>query len=304
MVLEVYPDIIFILNFTFDLILILLLKKVSRKRSRGLRIIGAAAFGALMTVIVSLDPWMHIVLRIVLLYGAGALLMIITAFGRLKWADLLKQFLILNLITYFVGGLMNSIYYQTKLRMYLISLGRGIWFSNVSWLTVAASLLVIALLSLLVLRLFTWYRSLTPETYEVELVLEGRSVHTKGLVDTGNCLYDPIYKRPVMVIENTLIKGLLTPEFARDLEKAKQYLEGNELDTGSWNLGTESILRLRFIPYRSVGKSGMLLGIQLDKVLIGRGKETICNEKVTAAFCDNPLSSKEEYHVILHKELL
>jgi stage II sporulation protein GA (sporulation sigma-E factor processing peptidase) len=149
-----------------------------------------------------------------------------------------------------------------------------------------------------------WYQNNAPVTYEVDLVLDGRSISTRGLMDTGNCLHDPIYNRPVMVLENSLMEGLLKPEFAKDLEEAKHYLEGNELDTSQWNIGTESILRLRFIPYRSVGKSGMLLGIKLDKVLIHTGKETICNEKVTAAFCDNRLSSKEEYHVILHKELL
>ncbi len=304
MYLEVYPDIIFILNFCFDFILILLLKKVNRKNSRLYRMAGAAAIGGILAVIVCIYPWLNVVFKILILYGAGAILMIITAFGRMKMADLLKQFIVMNLITYFVGGLMNSIYYQTNLKMYLISLGKGILFSNVSWLFVGGSVLIITLVSILVIRLLAWYRHNTPETYEVELVLDGRSVRTKGLMDTGNCLHDPIYKRPVMVIENSLMEGLLTPEFARDLEVAKQYLEGNDLDTGRWNIGTESILRLRFIPYRSVGKSGMLLGIKLDKVLINTGKETICNEKVTAAFCDNRLSSKEEYHVILHKELL
>ena len=304
MYLEVYPDIIFILNFCFDFILILLLKKVNRKNSSFLRMIAAAAVGGLMTVIISLYPWLNMILKVVILYGAGAVLMIITAFGRLRLTDLLKQFIVLNLITYFVGGLMNSIYYQTNLSISLVQLGKGILFSNVSWVFVCGTILIITLVSLWLIRLLSWYRSNAIETYEVELVLDGKSVHTRGLMDTGNCLHDPIYHRPVMVIENSLMEGLMTPEFARDLETAKHYLEGNDLDTGSWNIGTESMLHLRFIPYRSVGKSGMLLGIKLDKVFIHTGKETICNESVTAAFCDNCLSSKEEYHVILHKELL
>jgi stage II sporulation protein GA (sporulation sigma-E factor processing peptidase) len=284
--------------------LIFLLKKVSRKKSGKLRMMTAAAIGALTALIISMIPWMNSILKVLLLYGAGAVLMILTAFGRMKGSDLLKQFIVLNLITYFVGGLMNSIYYQTNLRMYLLSLGKSLLLSNVSWLYVVGSVIGIVILVLLLLRLFSWYHRSSPETYEVELHFEGRSVSTRGLMDSGNCLYDPIYKRPVMVIENSLINDLLTPDFAKDIETAKTYLEGNELDTGSWDMGADSLLRLRFIPYRSVGKSGMLLGVQLDKVLIRTGKETICNEKVTAAFCDNPLSSKEEYHVILHKELL
>lgn len=304
MYLEVYPDIIFILNFCFDFILLSLLKKVNHKNSKILRMISAAAIGGIIAVLASLYPWLNVILKIILIYGAGAILMIMTAFGRMKLSDLLKQFIVLNLITYFVGGLMNSVYYQTNLKMYLVHFGKGILFSNLSWLYVSGSIIIIALAILLILRLLAWYRSNAPEAYEVELILDGRSVHTKGLMDTGNCLHDPINKRPVMVIENTLMEGLLTPELSKDLEVARQYLEGNDLDTSRWNIGSESIMRLRFIPYRSVGKSGMLLGIKLDKVLINTGKETICNEKVTAAFCDNRLSSKDEYHVILHKELL
>lgn len=304
MYLEVYPDIVFILNFCFDFILIYLLKLVNRKNSKFLRMTAGAAIGALSAVIVSVFPWMHVLLKFFLVYAAGAVLMIITAFGRLKMTDLLKQFIVLNLITYFVGGLMNSIYYHTNLRLYLVNLGNGIQFSNIKLIFVGVAILTIVVISLFVLKLLRWYQNNAPETYEVDLVLDGRSISTRGLMDTGNCLHDPIYKRPVMVIENSLMDQLLNPEFAKDLEEAKHYLEGNELDTSQWNIGTESILRLRFIPYRSVGKSGMLLGIKLDKVLIHTGKETICNEKVTAAFCDNRLSTKDEYHVILHKELL
>ena len=304
MYLEVYPDIIFILNFCFDLILLYLLKKVNRKNCKVLRMIAGSAIGGMIAVLISLYPWMNGILKILLMYGTGGILMIITAFGRMKLSDLLKQFIVLNLITYFVGGLMNAIYYQTNFRMYLVHFGKGILFSNLSWLYVGGSIVIIALLTLLILRLLAWYRSSAPETYEVELILDGRSICTKGLMDTGNCLYDPIYRRPVMVIENSLMEGLLTPELSKDLEAAKQYLEGNDPDTGKWNIGTESMMRLRFIPYRSVAKNGMLLGIKLDKVLINTGKETICNEKVTVAFCDNRHSSKEEYHVILHKELL
>ncbi len=304
MYLEVYPDIIFILNFCFDFILILLLKKVNRKNGRILRAALASAVGGAAAVLAGIFPWLNVMIKVLILYGAGGVLMILIAFGRMKLADLLKQFIVLNLITYFVGGLMNSIYYHTNLRLSLVNLGNRINFSNIPWQFVGFSFLMIAIVTLLVIRLLFWYRSNAPETYEVELVLDGRSIHTRGLMDTGNCLRDPIHKKPVMVIENTLMDGLMTPELAKDIEEAKHYLEGNELDTGQWKLGTESILRLRFIPYRSVGKSGMLLGIKLDKVLIDTGKETICNEGVTAAFCDNRLSSKEEYHVILHKELL
>jgi stage II sporulation protein GA (sporulation sigma-E factor processing peptidase) len=65
------------------------------------------------------------------------------------------------------------------------------------------------------------------------------------------------------------------------------------------------LLRLRIIPYSSIGQAqGMMFGLMLDHLVIHTGKETFCCNKITAAISDNSLSPKEEYHVILHKELL
>lgn len=304
MYLEIYPDIIFILNFFIDFILLYLLKKVNRKSSKKLRLIGAAALGASVTVIVSIFPWMNAAIRFVLMYIVASVLMIIIAFGRLKMTDLWKQVISLYLITYFVGGFINSIYYHTNFKLTLMKMGNGLLFSNISWKFVIITILFITPVVIFIVWLLRWYRGIMPETYEVELFLEDRSIHTKGLMDSGNCLYDPIYKRPVMVIDNSLMEELLSPEFRKDFEDAKHYMEGNDFDNVHWNTNTEHVLRLRFVPYQSIGKTGMMVGLILDKVLIHTGKETICNEKVTAAISDNQLSPGDNYHVILHRELL
>ena len=305
MYLEVYPDIIFVLNFFIDLILLFMLKKVNRKRSNILRLIGAAATGAFFAVFVGIFLWMNVLIRFLLMNVAAAVLMLFIAFGRLKLTDLLKQVITLYLLTYFVGGLMNSIYYHTNLRLYLLNLGNSLSFSNISWNFVITVMLLMIPTILILIYLSRWYHSNVRETYEVELIIENRSIHTTGLMDSGNCLYDPIFRRPIIVVESSLMKELLSDEFNKDIENAKKYLDGNNLNTDQWDIGKEHVLRLRFIPYQSIGKSqGMMLGLLLDKILIHTGKETICNEKVTAAICDNHLSTKDDYHVILHKELM
>jgi len=282
-----------------------MLKKVNRKRSNILRLIGAAATGAFFAVFVGIFLWMNVMIRFLLMNVAAAVLMLFIAFGRLKLTDLLKQVITLYLLTYFVGGLMNSIYYHTNLRLYLLNLGNSLSFSNISWNFVITVMLLMIPTILILIYLSRWYHSNVRETYEVELIIENRSIHTTGLMDSGNCLYDPIFRRPIIVVESSLMKELLSDEFNKDIENAKKYLDGNNLNTDQWDIGKEHVLRLRFIPYQSIGKSqGMMLGLLLDKILIHTGKETICNEKVTAAICDNHLSTKDDYHVILHKELM
>lgn len=304
MYLEVYPDIIFILNFFVDLFLLFLLKLVNKKSSSLPRFLLAAAVGALFAVFTGIFPWMNVVIRFLLMNVVASVVMIRICFGKLMATDLLKQTIVLYLITYFVGGMINSIYHYTDFKLYIMNLGNGIAFSNFSWRFITILLLIIMPLILIILWILRWYQRNSPDTYDVDLVLFDRCVHTTGLMDSGNCLYDPIFNRPVMVLENTLVKELLTPDFYKEFKKAKSYVEGNNFDMNEWNISEEHILRLRFIPYQSIGKSGVMIGINLDKVMINTGKETICNEKVTAAISDNILSSNAKYQVILHKGLM
>lgn len=304
MYLEVYPDIVFLINFSIDLILILLVKKVNKKRSSNLRIILASAMGAICAAIVSINPWMNPLLRFIWMYIVASLLMVFIAFGKIKPSDMLKQWIVLNLITYFVGGFMNSVYYHTKLRILLIRIGKGNIFSNVSVSYVIFSISIIAIITLFMIWLLRLYQVHKPLIYDVELIIEDRHVRTKGLMDTGNCLYDPIRGKPVMLIENEMIDELLTDKIKEDMETAISYMNGKSEDMFRQQ-ADDSMLRFSFIPYRSVGGSGMLLGFRLDKVMIHTDKECICNEGVTAAICDSGLiSGKKDYHVILHKELL
>lgn len=304
MYLEVYPDIIFILNFFIDLILLFVLKLVNKKSSSLLRFLAAAAVGGLIAVFTGVFPWMNVVIRFLLMYIVASVIMIRICFGKLKATDLLKQTIVLYLITYFVGGMINSIYHYTNLRILLANIGNGLVFSNIPLKHIVIVFLIIMPLIFMFLRILQWYQKNAPDTYEVDLVLFDRCVRTTGLMDTGNCLYDPIHHRPVMVMEDSLLKELLTPEFYTDFEKAKSYIEGNNYDMNEWNVSKEHILRLRFIPYQTVGNSGVLIGINLDKVMIHTGKETVCNEKVTAAISNQLLSTKNKYQLILHKELV
>jgi stage II sporulation protein GA (sporulation sigma-E factor processing peptidase) len=303
--LEVYPDVIFILNFFIDFILLLLLKKVNQKRSKKLRLIGAAAVGALFAVFVSVFPWINIVIRFVLMNVVASVLMLIIAFDRMKIMDLLKQVIVFYLLTYFVGGLMNSIYYYTNFRVSLMRLGNITVFEKISWKFVVVIILAIIPVTSLALWLFRWYRSNLKEVYMVDLYLDNRKITTRGLMDTGNCLYDPIFKRPVMIVEYAVLKELLTEEFSRDIENLKRCIEDNNLNWNEGMISSNQLPRIKIIPYQSIGKAqGLMLGIQLDQVIIHTGKENKSNEKVTAAICDIRLSQQEDYHTILHKELV
>jgi len=91
---------------------------------------------------------------------------------------------------------------------------------------------------------------------DVSLEFRGRKVSLQALVDTGNGLRDPITGQPVLVTD-----GLCAWELA-GLSR-KQLLEPAQ------TMAQIRDLPLRLIPYRTVGKEGMLLALRCDRVEIG-----------------------------------
>jgi len=308
--LEIYPDIIFIINFAIDFILLLLLKMICKRSTSTGRLLLAAAAGGLIAMVVGIFPWMNVFIRFFIMNVSASVIMLLIAYGISSRAEFIRQLICLYLLTYFLGGFINSIYYHSSFRIKLIRLGSLIS-SNLTWKAVALCIAIACPAFFLGLWLFRRANSKRRQTLDTELILGDMRVSTKGLVDTGNCLYDPVFRRPVIIIERMLLMDLMPAEQYESLLAINKLIADKGQESASLELpaNCEQMdtlpFKLRFIPYRSVGRqNGILLGLVLDKVLVRQGKDAICNEKVTAAICDDVLSVCNDYHVILHKELL
>lgn len=84
---------------------------------------------------------------------------------------------------------------------------------------------------------------------------DGRTVSVVALQDTGNTLRDPVTGEQVLV---------LTTYMAKQLTGLSEEELRNPLET----LAARRIPGLRLIPYRAVGSGGMLLGMRFEKVKI------------------------------------
>lgn len=110
----------------------------------------------------------------------------------------------------------------------------------------------------------------------VKLVHGEKQYQIKALIDTGNGLCEPISGKPVSIVDRETAKKLL---------------------------GEINIKDIRYVPYKSIGKSnGVLPAIQIDKMCI-------CHE--TGFWIENPLiaiseeeiSKGKEYEIILNPNL-
>lgn len=305
MYFEVYPDIIFILNFILDFLLLFLLKKINRKESTLMRRTAAAFLGAGVAVLISLYPWMNVILRVVIMNIVAAVLMIIIAFGKMGKGDLVKQVITLYFITYAIGGFINTVYYNTSIKIQLIRLGEFLLYRNISWQFIAAIFAIVVIFMIIIIWLYRCYAGSKMELYDVELFLLQNHMKTKGLFDTGNGLFDPVTKKAVIVVETSMIESLLPDTMREGFYKTKALLEGSHTETVGEDGREEETLPLWLIPFRSIGaQKGMMVGLMLDKLVIYEGSKSSCFNRVIAAVCDNQLSPQNEYHVILHKEFI
>lgn len=233
--MTVYLDLVMILNFLVDFLLLLGTNRLSGFPSQPWR----CALGALVGSVYSgacivwnsgvLDSGAGCVLGLVLCAG--------TAFG---WdGSTLKRGAVFVLLSMALGGL-------------ALSIGKG-----------SFPVLVLAAGGLWLLCRVSFGDSVGEKEYtNLTIAYEDRSVSLIALRDTGNTLRDPLTGEQVLVISASA---------ARKLTGLTQEQLEHPLET----LASGSLPGLRLIPYRAVGQgSGMLLGMRFADVTVGGRKQS------------------------------
>ncbi len=324
MQVEVYVDVIFLINFIMDFILLITVKKVLRYICPLLRVVLGAAVGAVGACLFAVIPEINHILRFLLAYLLLSYFMIVVTFGKNKLKEQLRAVVLLYISTFFLGGLLNSLYYYTDFGLYLMNNTNSIWLF-IGLLTGMAGIYVF-------IRFLRKLRVKVSELYQTDLMLNGKTVKAVGFLDTGNCLRDPYFGKPVIITEYTVIEPLLTNSQNTMLRKllgdSKGGVTSNKMSTfndmsTSGDLCTssgvgasddvctsgdvrekEEYLPIRLIPFHSVGKDGMLPAFELDKIILKEEKEETVREKVLIAVSRQKLSVCKDYQIILHKEIM
>lgn len=239
-------------------------------------VIGATA-ACLMVILHDINPW----IRFVLSYLVTSVIMIIVSFGYTTIKRLLQSLFYLFAVTIFLGGLLTFVFFNTSVTEYmegLLGLKEG--------QTVGLLMLIIAFSILLicmpyVVHYMNAFRKRTSNIFDVSLQLDEKTITIKALLDTGNHLRDPISKKPVVIVEREAMEKLLTKEL------------------------TEYTTRLKIIPFRSIGKEhGTMFGVMIDCMTVSINDQQHQHKNVIACLYEGTLSSKKEYQLILHEELL
>lgn len=184
-------------------------------------------------------------------------------------------------VTFVLGGLLTFICYNTNLLLYMNRIFGIDSKKSIPMYVLLLAIVIIVVTLPFIMTYINTFRSRVTNVFEVSIQLEEKSIVTKGLLDTGNHLHDPISGKPVIIIEKALIQTILSKELM------------------------DYTTRLKVIPFRSIGNDhGTMYGIVLDQISIQINDEKHEHKDVIACLYEGTLSANKDYQLILHEELL
>ena len=226
--MKVYLDLVFFINFGFDFLLLL---SVSYLLKRGVSIfscIKGAFVGALSIffLFLPLNSFTLFLLKVMI-----SIFMVLITFRFQNKRYFVKNMIYLYLNSIVLGGGL----YVLNVQFAMEQKGFIFFHSGISmnvWLLLFASPVIIYFYLKQMKQLKTNYASY----YQVSFTWKKKKYHMTAFLDTGNQIQDPYFKRPVLLINPSIIKNKIQSPI--------------------------------YIPYHAVGKDGLLSCFLLDCIHI------------------------------------
>lgn len=302
MYLEVYIDIVFIINLVMDLVILWLVQVFSRRKVSFIRLFSGAIIGAIMMCIIVILPYHNFVFNMVLGYLVTSLLIVFITFKPTRMSELLKLTITMYIIAVMLGGIMFALYYYSYFGTTINQLISGSYKMDMKIGLFILILLFAVVIFRLISKIMTRTLSTNKNLFDIQININDTKISVNGLLDTGNNLYDPITKNPVIIGECELLKNILPEQKYKKLSNISNNIY--EI-TDFIEFGKANRLKLRLIPFSSLGnENGMLLGIVTDTVSIYLGDKTKSFHDVVIAIYNKKLSNDNSYQVLIHPELI
>ena len=273
-------------------------------KPRYARILAAAAIGAAY-VLLMFAPALSFMFTLLVKF-ALSLLMLWTAFGFGSLQHFVRNVAAFYGVNFAAAGGVLGLHY-------MLQSSRGIW--DRLWFTRTglgfelpfglAFVAVAAGASLLLYRAAWGGRKRAERTLahlaEVAVSIGGVERRCTGLVDTGNQLYDPLTRTPVMVMEAAVWQRELPAAWLEHIKKAQvdSLIAGLERDDSPWRD------RLRLVPYRGINRgTQFMLAVKPDRVVIEQDGRAYESSRALIGLDGGKLAQDGKYQAIIHPSLL
>jgi stage II sporulation protein GA (sporulation sigma-E factor processing peptidase) len=299
--LSVYLDVIWALNLLFDSLLLYLSAIFLKRQIRIWRIIAGGFIGSLI-IILSFTP-LHTYSNHPISKLLFSVAMVLVVFGYKRLYFFIKALMTLYVTTFLIGGAIIGAHYfvqfdsEMSMKVMIASVtGFG---DPISWLFVLLGFPVAWHFSKRNIESMEMTKIQYDQIVNVTLKINTESFSFKGLVDSGNQLYDPLSKLPVMFVSiKNMAEGMAEPiiKMAADPESL---ILGNQEFPVDWQN------KLRIVPCRVVGQEHQLIvAVKPDSIIIDTKGESYLCEKGLVSFTMQQLSADDAFQCIVHPKML
>ena len=277
---DVYIDLVFVTNLLMDYILLRIVGKLFLRRGSRVRILLGAAIGALFSCLILYVPPDVVFPAKILFHGGCAWLMLVLGLNLRKNGLLLKAVVAIYLMAFLIGGLMQALPVKklTPLRFVIVACGAYLGLSALIYLSDS-------------------FRARWKNIYPVTLSYRGNVQQFTGFFDTGNLLVDPLTNEAVFIVKPEVLEAILPGEEADRL----RYLQENPGELEDTQL---SSLHPHFLPYKTVGREGVMLAVTVDDLCIHTPSEVIHAADPVLALAMEPSALGKEYQVLLNSRIM
>ena len=262
--MKIYLDIFFLVNAGMNFVILLAESFFGQRNVRIPRLVLASVLGAVAACLMIVFSVHRIMPLFVFGYLIVSIVLIRLAFGKTTLGTMIRNLFLYYAVAFLLAGLLVQL--------------QKVFHLPLTGITLLAVMVVVLLLLRWMLPKLRQRQEQAGSYYRVRLYYEGRRVEGNALLDTGNGLYDPISRRPVMLGEVSFLQRL-------------------------WRQGEKPVMRI--IPFHSIGKeSGLLHAFQAESVEVEKDGHWERISKPWVAVCDKYVSVDGEYEVILHPDML
>jgi len=302
----VYIDIMFMREFIFDALLLSITAWLIKLKWSWWKIGLASMLGALYTIALffpQLSFMFHFSFKVL-----TSVFMLLIAFGYKGLHHLLKNLIVFYLISFLAGGVTTGLYYlflptANAFWKQVLLMNDGIYaVIQTSFLYLIIGFSIAAFLVYKTVTLRKKQQLIEHNLVNVNITLKGEQLNCIALIDTGNQLYDPLTRMPVVIVE----AKLLEPSFP-ELVAA---LKSNEVSAYNFSKLSDELLdiwqtKIKIIPFRSVNKDGQfIVALKPEKLVFIHNEQVFTTNKVLLGIDYGHLSSERKYQAILHPALI
>jgi len=298
---KIYLDVIWALNLLFDAFLLYLTALILKRQVKLWRVALGGFIGSLL-IILSITP-----LHAAAGHPAGKLFfsifMVLSVFGYNRLRFVIKALMTFYVTTFLLGGTLTGVHYFIQFDMDLASnvalnhiKGYG---DPISWLFVLLGFPLAWHFSRRNIEQFEMTKIQYESLADVEVQFMGMSFNIRGLIDSGNQLYDPISKMPVMILSIVKLMEQMPKDIRRIAENPDCVLSGE----GDFSQELEN--KMRIIPCKVVGQEHQLIiAFHPESIKITNGNEIYIAEKGLISFTAQELSADGSFQCIIHPKMM